>query len=136
MSSDTGMASEQLIQRFMHAIALAEGSGVSGAVPTRANNPGNLTDDGDVGLGTIQTSGPFGAKITIYPTLEAGEKALHVKVARMLNGHSHTYPLEFTIAEVGRTWAGAPEWAQNVAKDLGVSVDTQLISLVDIDPNP
>jgi hypothetical protein len=53
-----------LIQKFMHAVACAEGSGISGAVPTRANNPGNLTDDGDVGLGTIQTSGPFGAKIT------------------------------------------------------------------------
>jgi hypothetical protein len=72
------MVSKKLIQKFMHAVECAEGSGVSGAVPTRANNPGNLTDDGDVGLGTIQTSGPFGAKITIYPTLEAGENALHL----------------------------------------------------------
>jgi hypothetical protein len=127
------MVSEKLIQRFMHAVARAEGSGVSGSVPQRANNPGNLTDDGDVGLGIIQTSGPFGAKITIYPTLEAGERALHDKLARMLNGNSRVYPLQFTIAQVGDMWAGAPEWAQNVAKDLGVPVDTQLTSLVDQD---
>jgi len=125
------MVTEQLIQKFMGAVACAEGSDVSGSIPARANNPGNLTDDGDVGYGTIDTSGPYGAKITIYPTLAAGEKALHDKIARILNGHSHTYPLEFTIAEVGRTWAGAPEWAENVAKYLGVSVDVQLISLID-----
>ena len=120
------MTSEALIQAFATAIAHAEGFYVAGSVPQRANNPGDLTDDGDVGNGFIQTSGPMGAKITVYSTVEDGWAALTKKVARMLNGASHVYTPDLTILEVGMKYAGSAEWAANVAARLGVDTRTTL----------
>jgi hypothetical protein len=114
------MTPENLIQAFATAIAHEEGFYVAGSVPQRANNPGDLTDDGDVGLGVIATSGPLGAKITIYPTIEAGWAALTKKVARMLNGASHTYTPDLTIMEVGMKYSGNASWGTNVAARLGI----------------
>jgi len=114
------MTPESLIQAFATAIAHEEGFYVTGSVPQRSNNPGDLTDDGDVGLGFIATSGPLGAKITIYPTVEAGWAALTKKVARMLNGASSVYTPDLTILEVGMKYAGTASWGTNVAARLGV----------------
>lgn len=124
------MTTESLIQRFATAIAHAEGFYVEGSVPQRAKNPGDLTDDGDVGNGFIQTSGPMGARITVYSTVEDGWNALNKKVARMLNGASHVYTLDLTIMEVGMKYAGSAEWAANVAKHLGVDTRTTLADYV------
>ena len=70
------MISEELLDKFCEAIARAEGFYEAGTVPRRSNNPGDLTDEGDKGLGTIQTEGPNGAKITIYATPADGWAAL------------------------------------------------------------
>jgi hypothetical protein len=127
------MVSAELINKFCKAIAVAEGFGKPG--PTSlANNPGNITDDGDVGCGCIQTHGPNGAKITIYRTPEDGWAALTRKVRRMLSGASHTYTLEMTVMEVALKWSGDPNWGINVAECLKVLPDTTLASLVGDDP--
>ena len=118
------MTSEDFVNRFAEAVAKAEGFYVPDSVPARAHNPGDLTDDGDIGLGVIQTSGPFGAKITVYATDEDGWAALRRKVRRMLNGASKTYTPDLTIMEVALKYAGSAEWAFNVAKSLGV--DTRM----------
>lgn len=124
------MISEELVTRVAQAIATAEGFDVPGSVPCRANNPGDLTDDGDVGCGLIHTSGPAGAAITIYPSASAGWHALYKKVRRMLEGGSHTYPVRATLMEVGIKYAGNGIWAMNVAKQLGVDTSTTLADLV------
>ena len=120
------MTPDSLIQAFAMAIAKAEGFYADGSVPQRAKNPGDLTDDGDVGNGFIETSGPMGAKITIYSTVEDGWAALVKKVARMLNGASHVYTLDLTIMEVGIKYAGSSAWARNVAASLNVKTTTTL----------
>lgn len=115
--------------KFCNAISIAEGYGKPG--PTQhANNPGNLSDDGDVGCGCVTTSGPCGAKITIYKTREDGWRALTRKVSRMLWGNSKVYLLDMTIAEVAIKWCGDPNWGLNVARELKVPVNTTLRELV------
>ena len=125
--------SYDLISKFAKAIAVAEGYGKPG--PTaHANNPGNITDDGDVGCGCVETHGRNGAKITIYPSADAGWMALERKVGRMLRGASHTYTIDLTIAQVALKWSGDPNWGINVAQCLQVAPDTTLAALVAADP--
>ena len=123
------MVSEELVKRFAEAVARAEGYGVPDSVPTQAKNPGDLSDDGDIGNGVIQTSGPFGAKITVYATDEDGWAALYKKVRRMLEGRSKTYPQDLTLMEVALKYAGSPLWAANVARSLGVDTRATLAEI-------
>jgi len=127
------MISDELILKFSRAIAKEEGFFVIGSVPQRANNPGDLTDDGDVGFGTVETKGPHGAKITIYGNAADGWAALYRKVRRMLSGASHTYTLDLTVMEVALKWAGDPVWARNVAAELGVDTRATLAEIAQAD---
>lgn len=101
---------------FGQAIANAEGFGKENAIPTRANNPGDLAI-GDLGYGTL------GSGITIFPSLEAGVQALENQVARMTGQKSSSvYNPDMSIAQAGSLYAnGDPSWAANVAKYLGLS---------------
>jgi hypothetical protein len=123
------MVSDDLVNRFSEAIARAEGFYVADSVPARAHNPGDLTDDGDIGLGVIQTSGAFGAKITVYATDEDGWTALRHKLRRMLNGASTVYTPDLTLMEMALKYSGSADWAFNVAKDLGVDTRMTLAEL-------
>jgi hypothetical protein len=123
------MVTDDVVNRFAQAIAKEEGFYVPNSVPARAHNPGDLTDDGDVGHGVIQTAGPLGAKITIYATDEDGWNALRKKLRRMLNGASETYTLDFTLMEVGLKYSGNASWALNVAKQLGIDSRMTLAEL-------
>jgi hypothetical protein len=124
------VVSKELIDKFCRAIAREEGFYVPNSVPNRAHNPGDLTDDGDLGYGVVQTQGPHGAKITIYADESDGWAALEKKVRRMLSGASHTYRLENTIMEVAIKWSGDPAWARNVAAALGVDTRATLEMIV------
>jgi len=124
------MTPQSLIEAFATAVAHEEGFYVAGSVPQRANNPCDLSDDGDVGCGLIRTSGPEGTGITIYPNVEAGWQAAYKKFARMLNGASQVYTLDMTIEEVGMKYSGDANWGKNVAARLSVSPDTTLATLV------
>ena len=127
------MVSDELILKISRAIAQEEGFNVANSVPQRAHNPGDLTDDGDVGLGTVQTSGPHGAKITIYATDADGWAALYRKVRRMLSGASHTYTPELSLIQVGLKWAGDPNWGRNVADVLGIDPQMTLAEIASED---
>lgn len=105
------------------AIAKAEGYGTPGAIPTVANNPGDLAL-GDQGYGTM------GAGITVFPDLSSGIAALENQVTKMTTGTSHVYTPDETLADAGNTYAsGDSNWASNVASALGVPTSTTLGSL-------
>lgn len=134
------MVSDSLVKRFCDAIESAEGffqhrSGEGRDLPQRCNNPGDLTDDGDVGCGTARSTGIGAADITIYPTLEAGQAALDKKIRRALNGASHVYTLDMSIEDFGNKYARDSHWGINVAECLGVSPLTTLADLVQADLN-
>lgn len=127
------IASPALISKICKAIAVAEGYGKPG--PTQAcNNPGNLAR-GDVGCGCVETHGPNGAKITKYATVDDGWFALTRQVGLMLNGKSHVYTLDMSIAQVAMKWSGDPNWGFNVANCLAVPPTTTLADLIATDLN-
>lgn len=116
------------VVRIAQAIAKAEGFGIPGAIPTLANNPGDLTA-GDAGsfptLGTMNEEG-----VIHFANLADGWTRLYVKVTRMLGGQSAVYPLTMTLEQVGLKYSGGdPNWATNVAAALGVSVTITLQEL-------
>jgi hypothetical protein len=134
------MVSDSLVERFCKAIESAEGffqKRIGGAedLPQRCNNPGDLTDDGNVGLGTARSAGIGAADITIYPTLAAGQAALEKKIRRALNGASSVYTLDMSIEQFGMKYARDSHWGVNVADQLGVSPLTTLADLVQADQN-
>ena len=103
------------------AIAHAEGFGVTGTVPTRTNNPGDL-ELGDLGKGTQ------GGK-TIFATLTDGIAALRKQISIIANGQSEYYSLDMSISQMAQLYTGgdnADAWAQIVATDLGVTPQTTL----------
>jgi hypothetical protein len=110
------------------AIARAEGFFVSGSIPDRANNPGNLK------IGTVSGLQPLSNGISVFPSRDAGWAALYRQLGLIATSKSKVYtsgPLT-TIREMGNKWAPggienvAGQWASSVAKILGVSVDTPL----------
>ena len=101
------------------AIAQAEGYGIAGAIPTVANNPGDLVS-GDIGYGTIQGK-------TIFPSAAAGWGALQNQVNLITSGKSTAgYTPTMTIAQVSNLYSGSSNgnWGNNVASILGVTPDT------------
>jgi hypothetical protein len=106
------------IRRIAEAIAKAEGYGVPGAIPTVRNNPGNL-------------KGADG-QIRWFQTPEEGWNALYRQVTMMFTGESRYYRPDMTIAEIARIYTGEAaymDWANNVARFLGVTPETRLIEV-------
>lgn len=104
---------------FADAVARAEGFGIPGAIPTLANNPGDLAL-GDLGYGTL------GNNISIFPSTQAGETALQNQINAMANGTSKYYSPNETLAQAGSTYSGGSSWATNVAKFLGIPTSATL----------
>ena len=117
------------------AIAQAEGFGQPGAIPTIANNPGDL-ELGNIGSGVTIAAG--GQQITNFPTLEAGEAALENQVNLIATGTSKAgYSPSMSIAQVGQLYSGgSSNWANNVAAALGVDPSTNFASVVSGSPTP
>jgi hypothetical protein len=111
-----------LVQRIAEAIANAEGFYVANSIPSKRNNPGNLTD-------------PTGA-IRSFPSTSDGWSALFQQISLILYGGSQYYTAGMTIAQVSYIYAngqydpqGAANWARNVSNYLGVSTDTPMNQL-------
>ena len=107
------------VLKLAKAISVAEGS------PPEWNNPGDLTG---VDAGSFPTCG-YGNKEGVWKFLNNadGWTALYVKLNRMLAGQSRIYSLDMTLEDVGLKYSGGdPNWAVNVARELGVPVTTTL----------
>lgn len=113
-----------------NAIATAEGYGVPGAIPTLANNPGDLV------LGN-QGYGVMGNGITVFPTVQSGYDALNNQIGLIQSGQSAVYSQNESIAQIGNTWSGGnPAWANNVASSLGVSPSTPVSQIASPNSTP
>lgn len=107
------------IRRFAEGIAFAEGFGLPGAIPTVANNPGDLVLPG--------WSPTLGAGIAVFDSPDYGWYRLYRQLAMIVSGGSDYYYLDMSVREMGLTWAGGdPNWAANVARHLGISQDAKL----------
>lgn len=112
------------LQEIANAIASAEGFGKTGAIPTRANNPGDLAL-GNIGYGTM------GNNITIFPSASAGNDALLNQLTKIQTNKSSVYNSDMTISEIGNLWSnGDSNWSKNVATSLGTSTDSTFSSLL------
>lgn len=106
------------------AIAQSEGYGVPGAIPTVANNPGNL-ELGDVGYGTANAAG--GNQITIFGSLADGAAALENQLNKIFNGTSSNYTPDMSLSQFGQIYSGGnPAYGNQLASTLGVSPSTPL----------
>jgi hypothetical protein len=109
------------LRAVAQAIAREEGFQVTGSIPQRANNPGDLV------LGPPS----IGEGITVFATPGDGWAALYQQLARILIGTSAHYTLDMSIAEMGRIWSGgSAAWASNVASALGVPTSTRLLEVL------
>jgi len=108
------------VTTFARAIAYAEGYGIPGAIPTVANNPGDL-----VIPGWSPTMGSAG--IAVFDSPDYGWSRLYRQIALIVAGQSRHYNMGMTLAQMGRIYAGGDDnWARNVAANLGVSTSTTL----------
>lgn len=115
----------QPVQALAQAISVAEGFGETGAIPTKANNPGDITDVGQNLPG--DTGQRLGAGIIVFATVTDGWNALYAQCTRMLSGSDSLYPASASLQQVGGTYANDPvNWPANVAAQLGVSINTTL----------
>ena len=104
---------QQLIQDFSQSIASAEGYGVPNAIPTKANNPGDLE------LGDLFGLGVLGQGITVFPDATTGWEYLYNQVGIMLSGQSSHYQVTENFTSVGATYAGdSVAWPANVVSQL------------------
>ncbi len=108
---------------FAESIAVAEGYGIAGAIPTVRNNPGDLKLSGD--------------SITTFPTPDAGWQALYRQLDLIRSGESRYYNLAMTIQSMARTWTATEQgaWASNVVRAMNergfsVTLSTQLAEIL------
>ena len=113
------------LRAFAAAIATAEGFGLPGALPTRANNPGDLML-GDIGFGTI-------GGITVFRSAADGWAALHTQLRKIAAGTSAIYDPTMTFAEMAARYTATQidSWTSNVvaglrAKGYDVDADTPI----------
>lgn len=106
---------DEKTKRLAAAIAVAEGFGVPGAIPTVNHNPGDLKIPG-----SKLVNGH-----TYFATDEAGWNALYRQIGLMRSGKSRNYNPDFTFEQIARKYAeGWQNWLANVTRVLGVSPQT------------
>ena len=94
--------------------------------PQRNNNPG------DIKAGGLADSLAIGADpdgTLIFPNAIAGTKALTLDLTAKVNGASKYLPPNPTIAQLASVYAQDPNYAEKLAKQLGVSVNTPTQSI-------
>jgi hypothetical protein len=109
----------QSIKTLGSAIARAEGFYVTGSIPQRAHNPGDLK--------VPNWTGPtLGSGISVFDSDDAGWNALYRQLYLILTGQSSHYNLDMTITDMAATWTATQSdaWARNVAGYLGVDPAT------------
>ncbi len=97
-------------------IAVAEGFGLAGAVPTVRNNPGDMKGSN--------------GQVKSFETVTDGWDALYHQLDLMRTGTSAYYSPDMTLWEVSRVWTTTQQdgWLSNVVQamhDRGYPVTTQ-----------
>ena len=121
------------MKKFAQAISKAEGYGLPGAVPTLANNPGDLKIPGWTGESLGKGISVFDFDTIDSPVAPNGGWArLFHQLSLIAAGDSAVYDPDETISEMAQKWTATdPDaWANNVANSLGVSVDTPIGELL------
>ena len=113
-----------LIQTWAWGISLAEGYGPNVNLPTRANNPGDLTAGDSWGYAVLGTANKEGVLI-FTPGSFDGWLALFSKLSNIAAGNSSVYPLtmdmyDFAVQYTGQNNTDSNSWAETVASALGV----------------
>lgn len=100
------LVSRSGLRALARAIAVAEGYGLPGAIPTVRNNPGDLKLDGDT--------------ITTFRTALDGWNALYRQLTLIVTGRSRFYSLDMTLAAMAATWTATEQaaWLANVVAAL------------------
>lgn len=123
-ADDGSDTSENKMTKLMVAIAKAEGFGIPGAIPTRANNPGDLTRS----LGYDTTGETLGsAGIVIFVDVPNGWAALEEQLSLIKNGDS-IHKLTDTLLQFaqGYTTTEQDNWANNVSQAIGLDPSNTL----------
>ena len=110
--------------KMMVGIARAEGFGVPGSIPSRANNPGDLTRS----LGYDTTGETLGsAGIVIFVDVPNGWAALEEQLTLIQNGGS-IHKLTDTLLQFaqGYTTTDQEAWANNVSQAIGLDPSATL----------
>jgi len=94
---------------------------MSGNLPQRNNNPGNLKSGG---LADNLATGTDSQGHLIFPTPQAGFEALVTDIQAKVSGNSRFVKANPTISELGKVYAEDPNWANSVARILGVNPNT------------
>jgi len=106
------------VKQIAQAIAVAEGFGKPGDIPTVRNNPGDITG----------SDGKGGYVVKTYATVEDGWNALYAYVQRMIDG-TGWYNTAMTWAQIGKIYDGEAaymNWVNNVTYTLGVDPNSTL----------
>lgn len=94
---------------------------MSGNLPQRNNNPGNLKSGG---LADNLATGTDSQGHLIFPTPQAGFEALVTDIQAKISGNSRFVKANPTISELGKVYAEDPNWSNSVARILGVNPNT------------
>ena len=121
---------KQKVAQFATAVAHAEGFGVRHAIPTRYHNPGDLKSRRDLTRLPGQKYLGKGDHV-VFATDAAGWAALRDYLSKMVDGRSHRYNPDMTLAQVSRIYAGNwRPWLRTVARELNVEPTTKLRDLL------
>lgn len=125
MIGDTSGNYPPSVVAFAKAIAKAEGFGVPGAIPTLANNPGDLVIPGWAGM-------KLGAGISVFSSVNEGWDRLYKQLNLILQGRSAEYSLNDTIESTARKWTETDPttWALIVSSSLEVQSNRTLGDLL------
>lgn len=101
------------ISALARAIAYAEGFGTVGAIPTVANNPGDLKIPNWTGESTSNG-------ISIFSSISEGWSRLYHQLNIIESGDSQIYNDGMMISEMAQKWTATnpQDWANNVSSSL------------------
>lgn len=97
---------------------------VSGNLPQRNNNPGNVKSGGLAAVDALAVGRDSQGHL-IFPNAQAGFQAMALDLQAKLSGNSRYVPANPTIAQLGKAWAEDPNWANAVARIAGVTPQTK-----------
>ena len=120
-------------QKLAAAIARAEGYYTRGTLPNRCKNPGDLkAPHGQRFPGQVGTSK---SGYAIFRRDADGFAALEHQIDKVVLGSSSHYSVNMTLRDFSRRYALTTVWANNVARTLGVDVNTPMWAILDVPPS-